>query len=122
MKKKNKRVSRVKKSTTKDWGYRGTSSPMACTVTTPAGRCPFVMEDASEETVTDWVIQLTKWKSSVITYTQSTYIYWIRHSFEMSTEEYQDAKRVIECVVPDRAKSVSDLIVDSSYLDMSAAG
>jgi hypothetical protein len=119
VKKKSKRVSRVKKGSTKNWGHRGPSSPMPVTVTVPSGRCPFVMEDASEETVTDWVVQLTNWKSPVITYAQSVYIYWIRHSFEMSSVEYRDAKHVIETVVPDRAKSIKDLIVDSSYLDMS---
>jgi hypothetical protein len=114
--KKKKRVSRVKKGSTANWGHKGVSVGIPATVSVPAGRCPFTMEDASEETVTDWAVQLTRWKSPVVTYKRSVYTYWLRHSFDFQTDEYRDAKTIIEYIIPDSVQTVDDLIIDRSYL------
>ena len=109
MKKKSKRVSRTRKGNTDNWGVKGPSVAVPCTIAIPSGRCPFVMEDAEEETVADWVVELTNWKSSVITYNQSAYVYWVRHSFDMDTDQYRNAVTVIKRIVPEYVKSVYDL-------------
>lgn len=109
MKKKSKRVSRTKKGNTDNWGKKGPSEAVPCTVAVPAGRCPFVMEDTEEETVADWVVELTNWKSSAITYKQSVYTYWVRHSFDVGTDEYKDVVAIVKCIVPDCVKSADDL-------------
>lgn len=106
---KKKRKSRVRKGSTKNWGQKGPSVQMPATIAVPSGRCPFVMEDTEEETVKEWVMELTKWKASPITYKQSAYVYWIRHSFDCNTDEYRKVKRIVEKVVPERVKSVNDL-------------
>ena len=116
MKLSRKRRSRVRKVNTKNWGQRGVSVPMAVTVEIPSGRCPFVMEDASKDSVLHWIALLTDAKHDKITYKQSVYKYWVRHSFDMNSqrENFNKAVKVIENAVPERVRRVSDLMFSAA--------
>ena len=108
---KRKKSSRVRKTSTTNWGQRGTSIPLAATILVPSGKCPFIIDEYSPENVIEWIISLTEEKASVITYDRNVYVYWLRHSFEMTSKEYRDAKDIVLDIVPPRVKSVKDLAV-----------
>ena len=107
-----KRRSRVRKVNTKNWGQRGASVPMAVTVEIPSGKCPFIMEDATESSVLQWIALLTDAKHEKITYKQSVYTYWARHSFDVNSqrENFTKVVKIIEEAVPERVRRVSDLM------------
>ncbi len=109
-----KRRGRVRKTSTKNWGQRGTSVAIAATVAIPSGRCPFIAEELSENSILEWVALLTNEKQSAITYKRSVYTYWIRHSFDVNSQEYRQAVKIIDEYVPDVVKTVSDLGFDAS--------
>lgn len=109
MVKKKKRNPRVKKSNTDNWGERGESIQVAATILVPSGQCPYEMEEFSRESVVEWVKSVTKAKASAHTYNRQVYTYWLRHSFEIWTEEYKKSKEVVEEIVPDYVKTVQDL-------------
>ena len=106
-----KRRSRVRKTNTKNWGSRGTSVPVPATVEVPSGKCPYIMEDSSRDSVLQWIALVTDNKHEKITYLRSVYRYWTRHSFDVNTmkKEHQEVVRIIDEVVPERTKFVSDL-------------
>ena len=107
-----KRRSRVRKVNTKNWGARGTSVPLAATVSVPSGKCPFIMEDSSRDSVLQWIALLTDAKHEKITYMKSVYRYWARHSFDINSnkKDYHATLDVIEEVVPEYTKKMSDLM------------
>jgi len=109
-----KRRTKVRKSSTKNWGQKGTSIAIAATVSIPSGKCPFIAEDTSKSSILEWIACLTAEKQSAITYKQSVYKYWIRHSFDVNSQDYKDAVKIIEVAVPDKVKTVSDLNFDTS--------
>ena len=109
MVKKKKRNPRVKKSNTDNWGTRGVSVQVAATIIVPSGQCPYEMEEFSRESVVEWVKSVTKAKASAHTYKREVYTYWLRHSFELWTEEYKKSKVIVEEVVPDYVKTIQDL-------------
>ncbi len=112
-----KRKQRVRKSSTKNWGQVGTKVPMPSTVIVPSGRCPFIMDEYSEEAVHEWVIELTKHKADVVTYKQTVYTYWLRHSFDMRSPEFQKAVNVVKRIVPEDTRSLSDLHIKKSEIE-----
>jgi len=102
---------RVRKVNTTNWGQRGVSIPLAATILVPSGQCPFVIDEYSRENVIDWIIDLTEEKHEVITYDRNVYTYWLRHSFSPFSQDYNDAKEIVEEIVPDRVKGVKDLML-----------
>lgn len=104
-----KRRARVRKSSTANWGAKGLASPTPATVIIPSGRCPFVIDDVEDESIQEWVLNVTQDKHNVLTYEKSVFKYWIRHSFDINSEEYREAVKKIELLVPDKVKNVSDL-------------
>ena len=112
-----KKTQRVRKTSTKNWGQVGTKVPMPATVIVPSGRCPFIIDEYSEEAVYEWVVALTKWKADVITYKQSVYTYWLRHSFEMTSKEFQKAVNIVKQIVPENTKNLHDLHINKSELE-----
>lgn len=114
--KKKKRSSRTRKVNTKNWGQRGESIPLPATISVPSGRCPFVMEEDSREAVLEWIARVTHDKASPLTYMQSVYKYWVRHSFDMHTESasHKKASLIIEEVVPEYTKATADLLFNAS--------
>ena len=109
---KRKKTSRVRKSSTKNWGVKGPSIAIPSTVLVPSGKCPFIIEEFDEQQILDWVVALTEWKNSATTYDRGVYTYWLRHSFDVNSQEYKDAKKIVAEVVPDRVKNISDLNLD----------
>lgn len=106
---KKKRKVRVRKSSTKNWGQKGTSQAVPATVLVPSGKCPFIVETTDEEDIKEWIIEVTNQKASVITYDKSVYKYWLRHSFSVLSEEYRAAKQIIDDLLPERIKCIDDL-------------
>jgi len=102
---------KVRKVNTTNWGHRGISVPLSATVLVPSGQCPFIMDEYSRENVIDWIVNLTEEKHSVITYDRNVYVYWLRHSFSIMSEEYRDAKLIVEEIVPQKVKTVKDLML-----------
>jgi len=107
-----KRVRRTRKSSTKNWGMKGESVAMPSTVVIPAGKCPFIIEEFDEDLIIDWVVSLTEHKSTPVTYLRSVYVYWLRHSFDINSQEFKDARSIVEEVVPEQVKQLSDLNIE----------
>ena len=114
---KSKRNGRVRKSNTKNWGQVGVKVPMPATIIVPAGRCPFIMDEYSEDAVYEWVVTLTKEKADVVTYRQSVYTYWLRHSFDLFTEDFRKALKIVKRIVPENTKSLQDLHISKADLE-----
>ncbi len=100
---------RVRKSSTKNWGQRGESQAIPATVLIPSGRCPIIVESTAEEDIKEWILRVTESKASVVTYDKSVYQYWIRHSFNINSAEYREAREVIDMWLPERVKTIDDL-------------
>lgn len=103
------RNARVRKSSTKNWGARGVSKAVPATVIIPSGACPYIVESTELSDIQDWVSNVTKEKASVVTYKRSVYTYWLRHSFDINSQEYRAAKKIVEDIVPETVKNVDDL-------------
>ena len=118
MKRKNRR--RVRKTNTKNWGARGTSVPLPVTIEVPSGKCPFIMEDSTEESVLEWIALLTDNKHEKLTYKRSVYRYWARHSFDINSQkkDHTAVVDIIEQVVPEYTKKLTDLMFDTSVYFM----
>jgi hypothetical protein len=104
-----KRRARVRKSSTKNWGQKGVSQAVPATILIPSGKCPFVVESTDEEDIKQWIIEVTNEKAGVVTYDKSVYRYWLRHSFDIHSQDYKDAKNIVEEILPERIKSIDDL-------------
>ena len=104
-----KRRARIRKSSTKNWGQKGASQAVPATILIPSGPCPFTVESTDEEDIKQWVVEVTNEKASVVTYDKSVYKYWLRHSFDVHSQEYKDAKDLVEEILPERIKSIDDL-------------
>ena len=100
---------RVRKSSTKGWGVKGLSKPIPATILIPSGRCPYIVESTDEDDVKQWIMSITEDKPGAHTYEKSVYTYWLRHSFDVNSEDYQTAKEIVEFFVPERVKKVDDL-------------
>ena len=111
---KKKRRSRVRKADTKNWGQRGVSVKLAATISIPSGRCPVIAEDLDEESILEWIAELTDCKDAALTYKRSVYTYWIRHSFDVNSSDYRQAVEIINEHVPQKVRTVSDLKFDAS--------
>tara|TARA_B100000683_G_scaffold255436_1_gene275038 strand:+ start:635 stop:874 length:240 start_codon:yes stop_codon:yes gene_type:complete len=70
------------------------------------------MQDSSRDSVLQWIALLTDAKHEKITYMKSVYCYWARHSFDINSnkKDYQATIDVIEEVVPEYTRKVSDLM------------
>lgn len=103
------RNARVRKTSTKNWGQRGESQAIPATVLIPSGKCPFIVESTDESDIKEWIVKVTERKASVVTYDRSVYRYWLRHSFDINSKEYLEARDVVDLWVPERVKTVEDL-------------
>lgn len=103
------RNARVRKSSTKNWGTRGVTKAIPATVLIPSGPCPYIVESTEASDIKEWILNVTNEKAGVVTYEKSVYTYWLRHSFDINSQEYRDAKKIVESLVPERVKNVSDL-------------
>jgi len=104
-----KRSPRVRKTNTKNWGQRGESRAVPSTVLIPSGKCPFIVESVAERDLKEWIVHVTEQKASVVTYDKTVYTYWLRHSFDINSPEYKEAKQTVERILPERIKSIDDL-------------
>ena len=111
-----KRRSRVRKTNTKNWGQKGKSVAMPATIAIPSGKCPFTAEDVSEDSILEWIALLTSHKAPAVTYRDTVYTYWIRHSFDVNSSEYRTAKEIILRYVPEYVKKMEDLRFNASEL------
>jgi len=70
------------------------------------------MEDSCRESVLQWIALVTHNKHENLTYNKSVYEYWVRHSFDMnsSKEDHKAVIRLIQEVVPEKTRRVSDLM------------
>ena len=100
---------RVRKTNTKNWGQRGESKAIPSTVLIPSGRCPFIVESVAERDLKEWIVHVTNRKPGVVTYDKTVYTYWLRHSFDINSQEYREAKDVLERILPERIKNIDDL-------------
>ena len=72
------------------------------------------MEDTSREAVAQWVVLVTENKHEKLTYKDTVYKYWARHSFDVNAKEYHQVVRIIDELVPERVYNTSDLMFSVS--------
>ncbi len=106
---KKKRRARVRKTNTAGWGQRGVSRPQPATVKIPSGRCPYIVESTDPRDLKEWVLNVIEHKHPVITYEKTVFTYWLRHSFDINSEDYSIAKSFIECFLPDSVREKQDV-------------
>ena len=78
-----------------------TNIPTNCVLIIPSGRCPVTLEGTDVGSLKQWISQIEKNKNPAVRYAGTVYQYWVRHSYEIGSEEYNEAIKNLKTVIQD---------------------
>ena len=65
----------------------------------PSGRCPFLLEGTDSEAVSAWVRKIRDSAPEGINYSSSALRYWVRHTYDINGDEYQEAAAMLDSLL-----------------------